>query len=125
MKKILSLVLAVVLLCGCVFTLASCGNNPSGTYVGEIDMGFAKASATYEFSGKNFTLTYSGNLGSLSTSLEPQEGTFEVIELDDGTLQITFTVEVDGKAETSDPVKFVKADDYIEIAGVKFTKKDK
>ncbi len=125
MKKILSLVLAVVLLCGCVFTLASCGHSLSGTYVGEIDMGFVKASATYEFSGKNFKLTYSGNLGSLSTSLEPQEGTYEIIELDDGSLQISFTIEEDGEPKTSDPVKFVKTDEYIEISGVKFNKKEK
>lgn len=130
MKRILSLVLSVVLLVGCVFTLASCGNNPSGTYVGEIKtevagIDLASISVTYEFEGKNFKVTYAGNLGGLGGSLDPQEGTYEVSKADDGSLQITFTVEIDGETETSDPLPYEKGDDYIKIDGVKLTKKDK
>ena len=125
MKRILSLVLTVALLCFCVFTLASCGNAPSGTYVGELKtevLGFevASVSATYEFSGKNFKLTYSGSVVGFGGSLDPQEGTYEIVKAEDGSLEIAFTLA--GETEALPSIPYVKGEDYIEIGGVKYTK---
>ena len=128
MKRILSLVLAAVLLCGCVFALASCGNKPSGTYVGEIDMGLAKGSLTYEFKGNSFKATVSGEAlgGLVEGSSQVQEGTYEIVEKDDGKLEIVFTfTSEDGKTEVSPAASYEKGEDYIKIDGVKLTKKDK
>ena len=128
MKRILSLVLAAVLLCGRVFALASCGNNPSGTYVGEmkteiLGMELASVSVTYKFSGKNYSLTYAGDIAGFGGSLDPQEGTFEVIKAEDGTMKIAFTPA--GETEAAPAVPYEKGEDFIKIGGVKLTKTEK
>ena len=115
MKKIISLVLCVVLLCGCVFTLASCGNKPSGTYVYEVagvELG------KLEFKGDKITMSmnYDGES-------EVMSGTYEIVEKDGGSLEIVITMEVDGKEETAPGVAYEKGDDYIKIAGIKYVKK--
>ena len=125
MKRFLSFALVLALLCGCVFALASCGNNPSGTYVGEMKtevMGFEvmSVSTTYEFSGKNFKLTYSGSVAGYGGSLDPQEGTYEIVKAEDGSLEIAFTIA--GESEASPSIPYEKGDDYIKIGGVKYTK---
>jgi hypothetical protein len=128
MKRFLSLALALALLCGCVFTLASCGNNPSGKYVGELKttvagIEVASVTATYEFSGKNFKLTYSGSLAGFGASLDPQEGTYEIVKAEDGSLEIAFTLT--GEAEALPAVPYEKGDDFVKIGGVKYTKAEK
>lgn len=127
MKRILSLVLAAVLLCGCVFALASCGNKPSGTYVGELDMGVAKAAVTYEFDGNNFKATVSGEAlgGLVEGEAQVTEGTYEIVEKDDGKLEIVFTFVVDGETEVAPAQSYEKGEDYIKIDGVTLTKQKK
>ena len=126
MKRILSLVLAAVLLCGCVFALASCGKKPSGTYVGEIDMGLAKAALTYEFEGNHVKATVSGEAleGLIEGSVQVQEGTFEIVEDEEGKLEIVFTYTTEDGTET-DPLRasFEMGEDYIKIDGITLTKK--
>ena len=89
MKKFLSLALALVLLCGCMFTLASCGGGLSGKYTD------ATGLTSYEFKGKNFTRTVSvGNLAYTAS------GTYEITEDGDQSF-ITFTY-TDGDEEAKE-----------------------
>ena len=106
MKKILSLVLAVVLLCGCVFTLASCGAL-SGEYKNEI------TGASYEFSGKKFV--YNAAVAAFDS-----EGTYEITEEDDGDKFITFTyTKGEGEEEAGEKIPFSEGEKdgkkYIQI----------
>ena len=98
MKKTLVRVLAFALVAVMlVCTLASCGKKLSGEYVGEIEI-----------------------LGQVNT--ETVEATYEIVENDDGTMEITFTTEVDGKEE-SNTVTFEEGDGYIKLGGVQYNKK--
>ena len=122
MKKIISVVLACILLCGCVFALASCSKKLSGTY--ELDA--YVASLSYEFKGSKVTVTVAG----LGTS-ESIEGEYKITENDDGETVIIFTF-ADGeegadKYEGEFSFSEGKEGDveYIKISGVRYNKKDK
>ncbi|MBQ8268737.1 MAG: hypothetical protein IJZ24_03525 [Clostridia bacterium] len=92
MKKFLSLALALVLLCGCMFTLASCGGGLSGKYSYTDPI---SGKTTYEFKGKEFTRTYT--LGSATITAT---GTYEITEDGDQSF-ITFTY-TDGDEEAKE-----------------------
>lgn len=118
MKKALSLVLAIVLLCGCLFTLASCSMPLSGKYKNGL--------TTYEFDGKEFTRTTS--LGGLSYTAG---GTYEITK--EGDVEyITFTYGEDGdeNAKEEDGVKLelVRGTEgdtkYLKIGYLKYEKVD-
>ena len=121
MKRITSLLLACVLLVGCVFALASCAKTISGKY--ELDA--LVGSKTYEFKGKSVTITYEV-LGFEKTI----EGEYAIDENDDGDLEITFTFAED--EEDADDFKgtfaFAEGKEgdtkYIKIGGVKYNKVD-
>lgn len=83
MKKFLSLALALVLLCGCMFTLASCGGGLSGKY--SYTDPILSGKTTYEFKGKEFTRTYTLGGATFTAS-----GTYEITEDGDQSF-ITFT----------------------------------
>lgn len=121
MKKTLVRVLSLALLTVMLVTvLASCGGL-SGDYVGEIEVAGQKISVTYSFSGDDVTITTKTTiLGQVNT--ETKEATYEITENDDGTKEITFTMEIDGKEE-SNTVTFEEGDDYIKLGGIKYTKK--
>ncbi len=107
MKRILSLVLAVVLLCGCMLTLASCGNMLSGEYKNEL------TGASYEFSGKKFV--YNAVIAAMDS-----EGTYEINEDEEGKKTITFTyTSGEGEEEAGKPVHFSQGEKdgkkYIQI----------
>ena len=127
MKKIISTVLACMILVGAIFTLASCGNTLSGTYAGEVNVLVAKYKVTYEFKGNDVTVTskLSSSLGSIESN--PIEGTYVIGEDEDGKKTITFDYsgdeEAKGAAEEGVAVSLNQGEDdngkYIEIAGVK------
>jgi len=88
MKKFLSLALALVLLCGCMFTLASCfGGGLSGKYTAGL--------TSYEFKGNKFTRTVS--VGGFTHTAS---GTYEITEDGDQSF-ITFTY-TDGDEEAKE-----------------------
>ena len=91
MKKTLSLILAIVLAVGVLFTLVSCGNTLSGTY-----NAVAIPPATYEFSGNKVTVK--GELFGASISFD---GTYKIEENEDGKLEITLDF-----GDEEDAVKF-------------------
>ena len=116
MKRIISTLLVCVLLVGCVLTLASCGTRLSGTYSAESEIMGQSIETSYTFKGKNVTVEVKTTVLGVVNS-ESVEGTYEI----DGD-EITFTMEKDGETE-SQTVTFEKGDDYIKLAGVKYTKK--
>ena len=121
MKRILSLVLAVALLCCCVFALTSCGNFLFGKYETEVAGVYTK---TYEFKLKEFTCVRT--IGGFSHTAT---GTYEITEDDEGNTYISFTygenADEDAKEEEGVKLSFSKGTEdgvkYIKIAGVKYT----
>ena len=124
MKKIISTILVCVLLLGCVFTLASCSKTVSGTYEGKIDIGLASYAVTYTFSGKKVTAVSKGTVVGVVVS-EEAKGTYEITENEDGTMEITFDFEEEKTVFKDGTVTFAEGEDYIQLAGLKYTKVEK
>ena len=117
MKKIISMSLVCVLLISCVLTLAACGKTLSGKY----SMSVAGIETSYEFSGKNVTITYPKLMGTGTL-----EGTYEISETEEGKTIITFTFEGDEAEDYKGEYSFAEGEEdgtkYIKIGGVKYTK---
>lgn len=118
--RILAVVMAVLMV---TLVLASCGKTISGTYSAEVDVVVLKYTATYEFSGKNVTVTKVVNplIGDAKTTTI--EGTYEIVENDDGSMDITLSFETEDEHITSGTFDFEEGDDYIKIGIIKYTKK--
>lgn len=116
MKKILSTIMAVCLVLGCVFTLSACSSTLSGTYKADV----FGVGASYEFTitGK-VTITAYG----LGQENELFEGKYEINK--DGD-KITFTFESDDAEKYSGEFSFNKGKDndgeYIKIGGITYRK---
>ena len=120
MKKFLSVVLVCAMLFGCVISLASCGNKPSGKYQNKVELLGQSVTTTYNFKLSKVIVTVETEvLGSIDT--EETEYKYKVNKKDDGTLSIDFTGEVDGEEKTQ-TYTFEKGDDYIKIGGVQYNK---
>lgn len=118
--RILAVVMAVLMV---TLVLASCGKTLKGAYSAEVDVVVLKYTATYEFSGKNVTVTKVVNplIGDSKTSTI--EGTYEIIENDDGSMDIKFEFKTDDDHIKSGTFDFEEGEDYIKIGIVKYTKK--
>ena len=118
--RILSVLLALLMVT-CV--LASCGKTIKGTYSAEVDVLLLKYTATYEFSGKNVTVTRVVNplIGEAQTFTI--EGTYEIIKNDDDTMDIKFEFKTDDDYIKSGTFDFEQGEDYIKIGAVKYNKK--
>lgn len=121
LTKVLTVVLAVTLLC---FVFASCAETLSGTYTGEVNFGIGKASAEYKFSGSKVTITYEGGLFGFSGSHE-LEGTYEINEKEDGSKTMTITISTDDSnaSKFSGTHSYEKGDGYIKLDGIQYNKK--
>lgn len=106
--RIVALSIAVMMLAA---MFVACGTI-SGTYTNEV----LGVETTYEFSGKNVTVSYSAFGVSASA-----EGTYEIEKTDDGKT-ITFTFEDDGAALFNGTLPFEKTDDGIKIGDVEYKK---
>ncbi|MBR2943460.1 MAG: hypothetical protein IKC16_00045 [Clostridia bacterium] len=116
MKKTVRIAALMLVLVMTVFVLASCGNKPKGEYTAKIEAFGQSVETTYDFGGKDFTCTTKTTvLGTVNT--EVTEGTYEIIEAEDGSLEIALTV--DDKTST---FTYEKADEYIKIGGVQYNK---
>ena len=117
MKRILSFVLALTLVLGMVFSLASCGKILNGKYTDSLGV------TTYEFSGSKVTITYE-----ILGFTKSVEGKYKVAENDEGEMTITFTFESSEEDAEDYAGEFAFAEgsengaDYIKIGGVKYTK---
>ena len=125
MKKTLRFIavaMVAVMLC---LTLASCGKTISGKYEAEIDVLLASYTATYEFSGNKVEITKKSTtiLGTVDTLT--LNGTYEITEKDDGTMEITITLENDDDDIKSGTYVFEEGENYIKIGLVKYDKVEK
>lgn len=117
--KVLSLVLVATMVC---VLFASCAKTISGTYKGEVDaFGLAGAEVTYKFSGSKVSVTATASVFGFEKTIE-SDGTYEIIENDDGELKIKFTFEDADAEKYSGTFSFSEGDDYIKIGGAKYTK---
>ena len=127
MKRTVSLMLAIVLTFGMLFSLASCGGGISGSYQGKVDIMVASYTVTYKFNGNNVEVVSEAEaLGGL-VEVKPQSisGTYTLGETENGTKTITFTFgdgEAKGAAEAGVALPFEQGDGYIKIAGIKYNK---
>ena len=123
MKKSIRIMAVVMALLMVTLVFASCGKTIKGTYEAEVDVVILKYTATYEFSGKNVTVTKVVNplLGESKTYTI--EGTYEIIENDDDTMDIKFEFKTDDDHIKSGTFDFEQGEDYIKIGIVKYNKK--
>ena len=123
MKKSIRIMAVVMALLMVTFVFASCGKTIKGTYSAEVDIAILKYTATYEFSGKNVTVTKVVNplLGESKTYTI--EGTYEIIENDDDTMDIKFEFKTEDEHIKSGTFDFEQGEDYIKIGIVTYNKK--
>ena len=125
MKKSIRIMAVVMALLMVTLVFASCGKTLKGTYKAEVGIGgLAGYTTTYTFSGKKVeiakTTTLLGN--SNTTTLN---GTYEITEKDDGTMEITITLETSDDDIKSGTYTFEQGEDYIKIGLVKYDKVEK
>ncbi len=111
MKKILSTIMAVCLVFGCVFALSACATKLSGTY---------------ESSGVSYTFTAGGDV-TIKTSIGVISGTVEgKYEINEDGDKITITIGSDEGSKFSGEHSFNKGKDndgeYIKIDGITYRK---
>lgn len=124
MTRVVAVALVGIMMC---MMLASCGNTLNGKYEAskEINMLLFKTTVkySYEFKGKDVTLTTSWTTGEKTTSTT-QTGTYEINE---DKITITWADDVetgeDGDGTVvSGTYAFSKGDDYIKIGDMTLTK---
>ena len=123
MKKTIRVMALVLALTAVLFVFASCGKTLSGTYSAEIDIAVLKYTATYEFKGSKVTATKVTNplIGESKTTV--LEGTYEIVENDDGSMDITLNFETADDEIKSGTFDFEEGEDYIKIGLVTYNKK--
>jgi major membrane immunogen (membrane-anchored lipoprotein) len=120
MKKTIRIVALMLVLVMSVCALASCGKKLSGKYEGKLEVLGQSVSVTYDFSGSKVEITTKATiLGSVNT--ETEEAEYEIVENDDGTMEITFITVEDGK-EVKDTLTFEEGEDYIKLGGIQYNK---
>ena len=123
MKKSIRILAVILALMMVTVAFASCAKTIKGTYSAEVDVVVLKYIVTYEFSGKNVTVTKVVNplLGEAKTYTI--EGTYEIIENDDDTMDIKFEFKTEDEHIKSGTFDFEQGEDYIKIGIVKYNKK--
>jgi len=122
MKKSIRILAVVLALMMVTVVFASCAKTIKGAYSAEVDVVVLKYTATYEFSGKNVTVTKVVNplLGESKTYTI--EGTYEIIENDDDTMDIKFEFKTEDDHIKSGTFDFEQGEDYIKIGIVTYQK---
>ena len=124
MKKSIRILAVVMALLMVTLVFASCGKTLKGTYKAEIGGSLAGYTATYTFSGKKVEISKTATLlgQSKTTTLE---GTYEIAEKDDGSMEITISLETSDDDIKSGTYTFEEGDNYIKIGLVKYDKVEK
>ena len=128
MKKFLRILACTLVLVMGVSTLASCnlfGTFLNGTYEAEFDGGiFGKYTTTYEFKFNKVTVTNKA-ISAISGEIEATtyEGTYEIIELEDGTMEISIEIENADENVKNGRYLFEQGEDYIIIGKTRYEKK--
>ena len=123
MKKSIRILAVVMALMMVTVVFASCAKTIKGTYSAEVDIAVLKYTATYEFSGKNVTVTKVVNPLVGESKTYTIEGTYEIIENDDDTMDIKFEFKTEDEHIKSGTFDFEQGEDYIKIGIVKYNKK--
>ena len=121
MKKYLRILALVLVFVMGGIMLASCAKTISGTYEAEMQILFTEYTVTYEFKGSNLTVTQRHEvMGSVET--DTFEGTYEIVEHDDGSMDII--IDIDGGNDTIKDGTYVfeETEDYIIIGTTKYYK---
>jgi hypothetical protein len=119
--KLAAIMLAVVMM-SCMF--ASCAKKLSGSYEADASLFGQGVGVTYTFSGSKFTATTKVTLlGQVSS--EEVSGVYEIIEYDDGSMEIKLDFEDETATLRDGTYTFDQGEDYIKIAGIKYKKLDK
>ena len=92
MKKTIRIFAVVMILATLALTLVSCVKLLNGKYSSQVDWGFVKGEVTYEFKGKNVTMTTVTDIVGFEKS-DVKEGTYEIAKSteEEGKLVIKFT----------------------------------
>ena len=124
MKKYLRILALVLVFVVGGIMLASCAKTISGTYEAEVDILFSEYTITYEFKGSNLTVTQR-QVGAISGSVDTDtfEGTYEIVEHDDGTMDIIIDIEGGNDTIKDGTYVFEETEDYIVIGTTKYYKK--
>lgn len=125
MKKTISTILVCVLLVGTLLSLASCEmfGLVTGTYARTAEVFGIETTTTYEFSGKEVTISTVTKMGNTSTTSN-KTGEYEIGENEEGqkTITLTFTNE-DGEGTVTTYTFNSGKDDngaYIELDGTRY-----
>lgn len=125
MKKTISTILVCVLLVGTLLSLASCEmfGLVIGTYARTAEVFGIETTTTYEFSGKEVTISTVTKMGNTSTTSN-KTGEYEIGENEEGqkTITLTFTNE-DGEGTVTRYTFNSGKDDngaYIELDGTRY-----
>ncbi len=119
--KLAAIMLAVVMM-SCMF--ASCAKKLSGSYGADASLFGQGVDVTYTFSGSKVTVTSKVTLlGQVDT--KEIKGTYEIAENADGSMEITLDFEEETATLRDGTYTFDQGEDYIKIAGVKYSKLDK
>ena len=125
MKKTISTILVCVLLVGTLLSLASCEmfGLVTGTYAKTTEFLGVETTTTYEFSGKEVTVSTVTTMGNTSTTSN-KTGEYEIGENEEGqkTITLTFTNE-DGEGTVTTYTFNSGKDDngaYIELDGTRY-----
>ena len=124
MKKSIRIMAVVMALLMVTLVFASCGKTLKGTYKAEVGGALIGYTATYTFSGKKVEISKTATLLGQSTTTN-FEGTYEITEKDDGTMEITITLENDDDDIKSGTYVFEEGENYIKIGLVKYDKVEK
>ena len=116
--KLAAIMLAVVMM-SCMF--ASCAKKLSGSYQTDATFLGQGMNVTYTFSGGKFEATSKVTLLGTVNS-ETVNGTYEIIEFDDGSMEIKLDFEEESTAFHDGTYTFDQGEDYIKIAGLQYTK---
>lgn len=120
-KKLVTIVLTVVML---VSSFAGCGKSLSGSYEAELKVLGQSWKVTYTFSGKKVEAESKVTLlGNIETNT--YNGTYELVENEDGSMEITFDFEEETDLFKDGTFTFTEAEDYIKIAGSQYNKVSK
>ena len=117
-KKIVTLALIVVMLVG---SFAGCGKSLSGSYESKVEFLGQSWNVTYTFSGKKVKaeskVTILGNVETKSGN-----GTYEIVENADGSMEITFDFEEESDLFKDGTYTFTEAEEYIKIGESQYNK---
>ena len=124
MKKTIRILAVVMALLMVTLVFASCGKTLKGTYKAEVGGTIAGYTATYTFSGSKVEIQKTGTLAGMSNTTT-MTGTYEITEKNDGSMEITITLDSEDDDIKSGTFTFEEGEDYIKIGLAKYEKVEK